>query len=198
MEEVSNKFDSSKITKNTWKANDTPKGSDSEEVDYSNNKVVVTPRDEGEELYDGDAIEVENILDEEYDILDNIDIYMENNITIEDVGAKLLESVEDITPIVGMEGAEEDIPAIAMEQIEKNTPVEWNGMEQIVELAHDEDANDEQENSAKNRSSPPEVFLLKGVLKICRKFTGEHPCRKVISIKLLCNLFAIYWNHTSA
>ena len=123
---------------------------------------------------------------------------MENNITIEDVGAKLLESVEDITPIVGMEGAEEDIPAIAMEQIEKNTPVEWNGMEQIVELAHDEDANDEQENSAKNRSSPPEVFLLKGVLKICSKFTGEHPCRKVISIKLLCNLFAIYWNHTSA
>ena len=29
------------------------------------------------------------------------------------------------------------------------------------------------------------VFLVKGVLKICIKFTGEHPCRNVISIKLL-------------
>ena len=28
----------------------------------------------------------------------------------------------------------------------------------------------------KNRSSPPGVFLGKGVLKICNKFTGEHPC----------------------
>ena len=27
------------------------------------------------------------------------------------------------------------------------------------------------------RSSRPEVFLGKGVLKICSKFTGEHPCR---------------------
>ena len=36
-----------------------------------------------------------------------------------------------------------------------------------------------------HRSSSPEVFLGKGVLKICSKFTGEHPCRSVISIKLL-------------
>ena len=34
------------------------------------------------------------------------------------------------------------------------------------------------------RSSPLEVFLGKSVLKICSKFTGEHPCRSVISIKL--------------
>ena len=34
------------------------------------------------------------------------------------------------------------------------------------------------------RSSQPEVFLGKGVLKICSKFTGEHPCRSAISIKL--------------
>ena len=34
-------------------------------------------------------------------------------------------------------------------------------------------------------SSPPEVFLGKGVLKICSKFIGEHPCRSVISVKLL-------------
>ena len=34
------------------------------------------------------------------------------------------------------------------------------------------------------RSSHPEVFLRKVVLKICSKFTGEHPCQSVISIKL--------------
>ena len=34
------------------------------------------------------------------------------------------------------------------------------------------------------RSSLPEVFLGKDVLKICSKFTSEHPCRSVISIKL--------------
>ena len=34
------------------------------------------------------------------------------------------------------------------------------------------------------RSSHPEVVLVKGFLKLCSKFTGEHPCRSVISIKL--------------
>ena len=38
------------------------------------------------------------------------------------------------------------------------------------------------------RSSHPEVFLGKGILKICRKFTGEHPWRSVISIKLLIEI----------
>ena len=47
----------------------------------------------------------------------------------------------------------------------------------------------------KCRSSPPEVFLGKGVLKICSKFTGEHPCRSVISIKLLCNFIKIALRH---
>ena len=36
-----------------------------------------------------------------------------------------------------------------------------------------------------SRNSHSEVFLEKGVLKTCSKFTGEHPCRNVISIKLL-------------
>ena len=31
------------------------------------------------------------------------------------------------------------------------------------------------------------MFLGKGVLKICTKFTGEHPCRSVVSIKLQSN-----------
>ena len=34
------------------------------------------------------------------------------------------------------------------------------------------------------RSSPSEVFLGKGVLKMCSKFTREHPCRSAISVKL--------------
>ena len=38
-----------------------------------------------------------------------------------------------------------------------------------------------------NRRSRPEVFLRKDVLKICSEFTGQHSCRSVISIKLLCN-----------
>ena len=41
------------------------------------------------------------------------------------------------------------------------------------------------------RNSPPEVLLGKGVLKICSKFTGEHPCRSTISIKLVCNFIEI-------
>ena len=42
-----------------------------------------------------------------------------------------------------------------------------------------------------NRGSHPWVFIGKGVLKICSKFTGEHQCRSVILIKLLEQL---YWN----
>ena len=32
------------------------------------------------------------------------------------------------------------------------------------------------------QKQPSEVLLRKGVLKICSKFTREHPCRSVISI----------------
>ena len=41
------------------------------------------------------------------------------------------------------------------------------------------------ENSS--RSSHSELFLGEGVLRICRKYAGEHPCKIVILIKLLCN-----------
>ena len=37
------------------------------------------------------------------------------------------------------------------------------------------------------KSNPLGVFLRKGVLKICSKFTGEQPRRNVISIKLQRN-----------
>ena len=35
-----------------------------------------------------------------------------------------------------------------------------------------------------------DVFLGKGLLKICSKFIGEHPCRGAISIKLQSNMFS--------
>ena len=44
-------------------------------------------------------------------------------------------------------------------------------------------------------SSLPEVLLGKGVLKICKKFTGEYPCRSVILIKLLCNFTKMTLRH---
>ena len=55
-------------------------------------------------------------------------------------------------------------------------------------------------------SSQLEVFLGKGVLKICSKFTGEHSCRGAISIKLQsmprCDFNKVakllYWTRTSA
>ena len=44
-------------------------------------------------------------------------------------------------------------------------------------------------------SSHPEVFLGKAVLKICSKFTGEHPRRSVISIKLPSSFIEITLRH---
>ena len=41
------------------------------------------------------------------------------------------------------------------------------------------------------RSSPLDVFLRKGILKTCSKFTVEHPCQSVISIMLICNFIEI-------
>ena len=45
------------------------------------------------------------------------------------------------------------------------------------------------------RSSRPEVFLGKSVLKIYSKFTGEHPCRSAISIKLQSTFVEITLRH---
>ena len=45
------------------------------------------------------------------------------------------------------------------------------------------------------RSSLPEVFLRKSVLKMCSKFTGEHPCWSLISIKLQSNFIEIAFRH---
>ena len=47
----------------------------------------------------------------------------------------------------------------------------------------------------KNRSSPPEVFLRKSVLKTCSKFTGEHRCRSGVSIMLQYNFIEITLRH---
>ena len=45
------------------------------------------------------------------------------------------------------------------------------------------------------RSSPPEVFLGKGFLKIWSKFAGENPCKWMISIKKLCSFIEITLRH---
>ena len=45
------------------------------------------------------------------------------------------------------------------------------------------------------RSSYSEVFQGKGVLEICSKFTGEHPCRRVISTKFQSNFIEITLRH---
>ena len=42
-----------------------------------------------------------------------------------------------------------------------------------------------------SESSHPEVLLRKGVLKICSKFTGDHPRRSVISLKLQSSFIEI-------
>ena len=47
----------------------------------------------------------------------------------------------------------------------------------------------------KLRSSHPEVLLEESVLKMCSKFTGEHPCQNVILVKLLCNVIEIALRH---
>ena len=45
------------------------------------------------------------------------------------------------------------------------------------------------------RSSRLEVFCEKDFLKMCSKFTGEHPRQNLISIKLLCNFIEITLCH---
>ena len=49
-----------------------------------------------------------------------------------------------------------------------------------------------------NRSSYPEKFLGKGVLKICSKFAKEHPCWSAKSIKLQSNFIEITLRHGSS
>ena len=45
------------------------------------------------------------------------------------------------------------------------------------------------------RGSHPEVFFEKGFLKICSKFTGEHPYRSTILMKLQSNFIDIVLRH---
>ena len=45
------------------------------------------------------------------------------------------------------------------------------------------------------RSGPPEMALGKRFLKIYNKFTGDHPCRSVISVKFQNNFIEITLRH---
>ena len=42
-------------------------------------------------------------------------------------------------------------------------------------------------NDVRNKSSPPEVLIGKGFLKIYSKITGKRPFQSASSVKLLCN-----------
>ena len=44
---------------------------------------------------------------------------------------------------------------------------------------------------SETQKQPSRGILKKGVLKICSKFTGEHTCRSMMSIKLLCKFTKI-------
>ena len=44
-------------------------------------------------------------------------------------------------------------------------------------------------------SSCPKLFLGKGVMKVCSKFTGEHLCQSVILLKLQSNFIEIAYRH---
>ena len=48
-------------------------------------------------------------------------------------------------------------------------------------------------NLSIHRRNPPEVFLRKGVLKICNKFTGEQTCQSATSINLVASEFKEIW-----
>ena len=43
-----------------------------------------------------------------------------------------------------------------------------------------------------SKGSTPEVFLEKYVLKIWSKFTGGHPCPRVISLRHECSVNLLY------
>ena len=46
-----------------------------------------------------------------------------------------------------------------------------------------------------HRSSPPESFSGKSVLKMCSKFTGKHSCQSAISIEFQSNVIEITLRH---
>ena len=50
-------------------------------------------------------------------------------------------------------------------------------------------------NTISDKSSPPDVFLEKGVLKVYCKFTGQYSWQSVISIKLQSNFIVIALRH---
>ena len=86
-------------------------------------------------------------------------------------------------------------------------PVFWESLSEFYEYNHIKKSLNRGEWSLKwedmliprVRTSPSEVFLAKGVLKIYNKFTAEHPCQSMISgvkvLKLLCNFIEVALRH---
>ena len=82
----------------------------------------------------------------------------------------------------------------------RKTPGHWRGRSLIhsllitVLLTNLYEGHQEPGNEVNSQNSA-EVFLGKGIMKICRKFTGEHPSRSAISIKLTCNFIEVALQH---
>ena len=70
-----------------------------------------------------------------------------------------------------------------------------NAVELAAQHRQEDDDSETKALRISFRSSHSEVFLGKGVLKICNKFTGEHPCRSVISIKMQSNFIEITFRY---
>ena len=94
----------------------------------------------------------------------------------------LLHTLDNILGSTVSQVAMEGHPQVYMNILERMTPVIFHSKK--VRSVY--------------RSSHSDVFLRKSVLKICSKFTGEHPCPSAISIKLQSNLIEIILWHGSS
>ena len=70
-------------------------------------------------------------------------------------------------------------------RIQNTENSEEDNSETKQEIRTKREVNKENYNMTDYTRSPQKVFLGRGVLKICYKFRGEHPCRSLISIKFL-------------
>ena len=89
---------------------------------------------------------------------------------------------------------------ISETQIDDSFPTMHFMLEDTVSVGYDEFGSGilvyvQEGIPSKFRSSLSEVFLGKGVLKICSKFTGEHPCQSAMAWVFSCK-FAAYFQNT--
>ena len=103
-----------------------------------------------------------------------------------EIAAAFKEKRESLQPIYSPSISNED----AEQQTEGSSSGEPNSETDEEQSSHfdaDENLMDEliiEEIKKHRQKQPPRGALSKSVLKICSKFTGEDPCRSIISMKL--------------